>query len=142
MPSERDDLASRQPGYFHALAIDYDGTLSTTDRPAADVLTALSETRAAGRRVILVTGRILADLRAAFPTVDRHFDPIVAANGGVLSSQGVERVLAVPVAKELDEVLADRDIAVRRGLVLLACEGHDERTVLAQVRRLGLECQL
>ena len=141
MPSEP-ELASRQPGYFHAVAIDYDGTLSDTDRPAADVLAALAETRAAGRRVILVTGRILSELRAVFPEVDRHFDLIVAENGGVLSSQGVERVLAVPVAKELDGALAERRLPFRRGLVLLACEGHDERAVLAQVRRLGLECQL
>lgn len=141
MPSGQ-DLASRQPGYFHAVAIDYDGTLSDTDRPAADVLAALAETRAAGRCVILVTGRILSELRAVFPDVDRHFDLIVGENGGVLSSQGVERVLAVPVAKELDDTLAERHVQFRRGLVLLACEGHDERAVLAQVRRLGLECQL
>ncbi|HET7722168.1 MAG TPA: HAD hydrolase family protein, partial [Acidimicrobiales bacterium] len=141
MPSEP-DLASRQPGYFHAVAIDYDGTLSDTDRPADDVLTALAETRAAGRCVILVTGRILAELRAVFPDVDRHFDLVVAENGGVLSSQGVERVLAVPVAKELDGALAERHVQFRRGLVLLACEAHDERSVLAQVRHLGLECQL
>lgn len=141
MPSGQ-DLASRQPGYFHAVAIDYDGTLSDTDRPSADVLGALAETRAAGRCVILVTGRILSELRAVFPDVDRHFDLIVGENGGVLSSQGVERVLAVPVAKELDDALAERHVQFRRGLVLLACEGHDERAVLAQVRRLGLECQL
>jgi hydroxymethylpyrimidine pyrophosphatase-like HAD family hydrolase len=140
--SSAQDQASRQPGYFHAVAIDYDGTLSTTDRPASDVLAALAETRAAGRRVVLVTGRILSDLRVVFPDVDRHFDLIVAENGGVLSSQGVERVVAVPVAKELDDALAERHVPFRRGLVLLACEGHDERAVLAQVRRLGLECQL
>jgi hydroxymethylpyrimidine pyrophosphatase-like HAD family hydrolase len=141
MPSAFDD-DSPQPGYFHAVAIDYDGTLSTTDRPAPAVLAALAETRAAGRRVVLVTGRILSELRAVFPDVDRHFDLIVAENGGVLSSEGVERVLAVPVAKDLDDALAEKHIAFRRGLVLLACEGHDERAVLAQVRRLGLECQL
>ena len=141
MPSTQ-DLASDQPGYFHAVAIDYDGTLTTTDRPAADVLAALAESRAIGRRVILVTGRILRELRAVFPDVDRHFDLIVAENGGVLSSGGVERVLAIPVAKDLDDALAQRGIPFQRGLVLLACEGHDERAVLTQVRRLGLECQL
>ena len=141
MPFAIDD-DSPQPGYFHAVAIDYDGTLSTTDRPAGAVLSALAENRSAGRRVILVTGRILSELHAVFPDVDRHFDLIVAENGGVLSSQGVERVLAVPVAKDLDDALAERHIAFRRGLVLLACDAHDERAVLAQVRRLGLECQL
>ena len=141
MPSAH-DVTARQPGYFHAVGIDYDGTLSCTDRPAADVLAALAETRAAGRRVILVTGRILSELRAVFPDVDRHFDLVVAENGAVLSAQAVDRVMAVPVAKELDQALADRGVPFRRGLVLLACEGHDERAVLAQVRRLGLECQL
>lgn len=141
MPSVQDQ-ATLQPGYFHAVAIDYDGTLACGDRPKAEVLAALAEMRAAGRRVILVTGRILAELRAGFPDVDRHFDLVVAENGGVLSSEGVERLIAVPVERELDGSLAARGLTFRRGLVLLACEGKDERLVLSEVRRLGLECQL
>jgi hypothetical protein len=49
------------PGrYFHAVAVDYDGTLTTSGSPPPDVLAAIAETRADGRRVVLVTGGILA----------------------------------------------------------------------------------
>ncbi len=44
------------PDYFRAVAMDFDGTLTSGGRPADDVLDAIAETRAAGRRAILVTG--------------------------------------------------------------------------------------
>ena len=57
--------------YFQALAVDFDGTLTRTGgRPAPDVLDALRRFRDDGRRVLLVTGRILAELRADFPDVE------------------------------------------------------------------------
>jgi hydroxymethylpyrimidine pyrophosphatase-like HAD family hydrolase len=56
------------PGrFFHAVAVDDDGTLTTSGIPSPDVLAAIAETRADGRRVVLVTGRILAELRSVFP---------------------------------------------------------------------------
>jgi len=45
-------------------------------------------------------------------------------------------------AFELAAALAERGVACRRGDVLLACDGSQEPAVLAQVRHLGLECQL
>jgi hydroxymethylpyrimidine pyrophosphatase-like HAD family hydrolase len=53
-----------------AIALDYDGTLTETDRPATDALEAVRETRRRGQAVVLVTGRILAELRAVFPAVE------------------------------------------------------------------------
>jgi len=66
------------PDYFRAVAVDFDGTLTSGGRPTEDVLDAIARTRAAGRRMILVTGRILTELRAVFPDVDQWFDAIVA----------------------------------------------------------------
>lgn len=130
------------PGFFHAIAIDFDGTLTLSDRPEAETLGALDEARAAGRRVIIVTGRILAELHAAFPDVDEHTDAIIAENGAVLAHGGRQRRLAVPVPEDLAAALEARGVAVRRGQVLLACDGSDDAVVLSEVRRLGLECQL
>src|SRR3990172_13424863 len=107
--------------YFRALAIDYDGTLTDGPRPSADVLEALAGVRAGGLRIILVTGRILAELRGVFPDFEDHFDLVVAENGAVLHAEGVSRALTAPVPTELDEALLRRGISFRRGQVLLAC---------------------
>ncbi len=137
-----DGPAPTPPGHFHAIAFDYDGTLTDRDRPTAVVLDALAETRAAGCSVVLVTGRILVELRRSFPEVDRHFDLIVAENGAVVCHRGVERALVAPVPRQLDAALAQRRISFRRGQVLLAAEAADEPAILTELRRLELECQL
>ncbi len=48
--------------------------------------------------MILVTGRIMSELRAVFPEVDEHVDAVVAENGAVLVTHGGVRLLADPVA--------------------------------------------
>lgn len=139
----RDDGDPAAAGrYYRAVAVDYDGTLTTSGRPSGDVLAAIAETRADGRRVVLVTGRILAELRSVFPGAAGHFDAIVAENGAVAARAGRTRLLAAPVPGELAAALAARGVGFRRGEVLLACDRADEPAVLAAVRELGLECQL
>jgi hydroxymethylpyrimidine pyrophosphatase-like HAD family hydrolase len=140
LADDPDGVTSR--GYFHAVAIDYDGTLTSSGRPSPDVLAAIAATRADGRRVVLVTGRILAELRSAFPAVDDYFDAIVGENGAVMTQAGRNRVLAAPVPGGLGAVLAARGVAFRRGEVVLACDRAEELVVLKAVRELGLECEL
>ena len=106
------------------------------------MLAALDQARAGGLRVVIVTGRILAELEAVFPDAGGHADLIVAENGAVLARGGRRRRLAAPVPAGLAAALSRRGVACRRGAVLLACSGADEHVVLAEVRRLGLECQL
>jgi hydroxymethylpyrimidine pyrophosphatase-like HAD family hydrolase len=130
------------PGFFHAVAIDFDGTLTLGGHPEPETLAALDEARAAGRLIILVTGRILAELLEVFPDVVEHTDAIVAENGAVLVRDGRQRALATPVPAELATALETRGVAVRRGQVLLACAGTADTAVLNEVRRLGLDCQL
>ena len=67
-------MVASGPGYFRAVAVDFDGTLTMGGRPGAATLAALDEARAAGRRIVIVTGRILADLLAVFPDVDEHVE--------------------------------------------------------------------
>ena len=130
------------PSYFRAVAVDYDNTLTTTPCPGDDVLAAIREVRASGRRVVLVTGRILAELRVDFPFVDRHFDAIIAENGAVISRFGASRALAPPVDAALERALAGRGVPVRRGEVILATGARFDGAVIEEIARLGIEVQL
>jgi len=135
-------VAVSEGGFFHAVAVDYDGTLAETDVPDPDGLAALADLRARGINVVLVTGRILAELRQVFPTVDERFDLIVAENGAVVSRDGADRPVVPPVPDQLAAALEAAGVTFQRGQVLLACHSTDETAVLAEVRRLGLECEL
>jgi hypothetical protein len=68
---------------FHAPATDYDGTLAHNGIAGADAIEALRQLRKSGRRSIMVTGRLLADLRTVFPELEL-LDVIVAENGAIL----------------------------------------------------------
>lgn len=127
---------------YHAIAIDYDGTLTDEEHPRLDVLAALAELREAGVKAILVTGRVYSELAQAFPRVEDWFDFIVAENGAVLRHAGVSRAVTAPVPFELDERLVSQGISFTRGHVLLACDGEHEIAVLKELRRIGSDCQL
>ena len=128
--------------HFRALAIDYDGTLTSGGPPPAALVDALRTARDEGFAVLLVTGRILDELRASFPGVESHFDLIVGENGAVLAAGGRVHALAPPVAQELDAALLARNVSFRRGRVLLATSGDHDRILLDEMRRHGLDCQL
>ncbi|MEX2626832.1 MAG: DUF5752 family protein [Ilumatobacteraceae bacterium] len=130
------------PPSFRAVALDYDGTLTTGARPDGDVLAALAEVRAAGVRLVLVTGRILAELRHVFADVDDHVDAIVAENGTVVAGPMGHRRLVAPVPPELEDALTRRGVPVRGGEVLLACDAVHGGIVLEEIHRLGLDCQV
>lgn len=129
--------------YFRAIAVDYDGTLTANDRPDQAVLEAVAEARGEGRRIILVTGRILAELEQVFPKARETFDAIVAENGAVVwHLAGGTRTAAPPVSFALEEALRRQGIPVRRGQVLLATAAVYDKAILQEIARLGLEDQL
>jgi HAD superfamily hydrolase (TIGR01484 family) len=68
---------------YLALACDYDGTLAQHGQVDARTREALGRLRKSGRRLLLVTGRELDDLRRVCPDLE-PFDLIVAENGAVL----------------------------------------------------------
>jgi HAD superfamily hydrolase (TIGR01484 family) len=72
---------------YLALASDYDGTLASDGRVDDITVAALERVRAIGRKLILVSGRILADLKRVLPRIDL-FDVVVAENGAVLYQPG------------------------------------------------------
>ena len=128
--------------YFRAAALDYDGTIAFGPRPDDIVLAAIARVRATSRRVVLVTGRILSELRRDFPDVDAHFDAIVAENGAVVWHAGRERAVASAVPAALEAALAARNVAVRRGTVILATQARYDQEVREACVRLGLDDQL
>ncbi len=69
--------------YFVALASDYDGTLAEDGRVSLSTIDALRALRQSGRKLILVTGRELPELKEVFPDV-RDYDLVVAENGALL----------------------------------------------------------
>ena len=126
---------------YHALACDYDGTLAPHGRVGATALSALQELRASGRKLVLVTGRLLPDLATLLEPLDL-FDRIVAENGAVLYRPGTreEQALAAPVPDEFVSTLVRRGVApLQRGRVIVATMRPHETAVLAAIRDLGLE---
>lgn len=64
--------------WYRAVALDLDGTLTTGDWPQPAVLDRIAALRADGVRMLLITGRILADLDVEFPGLADRFDVVVA----------------------------------------------------------------
>jgi len=65
---------------FSVLALDYDGTIAHDGKLDSDVRAAIGEVRSRGIAVVLVTGRILSDLRSVAGDLD-FVDAVVAENG-------------------------------------------------------------
>ncbi|HEX6059608.1 MAG TPA: HAD hydrolase family protein [Gemmatimonadaceae bacterium] len=129
--------------YFHGVAVDYDGTLTEGRRPDDRVLGAVRAVRSAGRRCVLVTGRILDELRADFSDAHEHFDAVVGENGAVLWLPGFDdRTLAAAVDPSLEHALRARGVAVRRGHAILAADAVHGDVVYEEIARLGLEAQI
>jgi hydroxymethylpyrimidine pyrophosphatase-like HAD family hydrolase len=55
--------------YFQAVAVDFDGTLTSRGEVSAKALDAIDQARRSGLVVVLVTGRIGVELRAEFPQI-------------------------------------------------------------------------
>jgi len=127
---------------YRAIGVDFDGTLTSEGPPSADVLASLREAREDGLRLVLVTGRILAELSNVFPGAEDCFDCIVAENGAVLARPAGLRRLAPPIPLELDEAFRKRAVPFRRGQVLLATVMSSAPIVWEELSRLGLECQI
>lgn len=129
---------------FRALATDYDGTLARHGRVPARALEALERLRAAGGRVVLVTGRTMDELRAVFAELD-DCDAVVAENGALLHlpASGVTRLLAPPPPAAFVAGLRARGVTpIITGEVIVSTREPHEQDALDEIRRLGLELQV
>jgi hydroxymethylpyrimidine pyrophosphatase-like HAD family hydrolase len=128
----------------HVLACDYDGTIADHGRLAPDTAGALRRVRESGRKVMLVTGRMLPDLRRVCQEVDTLFDAVVAENGAVLYFPDRREVQILGDAPEprLVEALRRRDVPFDLGSVILATTESFAQAALAAIRETGVERKL
>jgi HAD superfamily hydrolase (TIGR01484 family) len=124
-----------------ALATDYDDTLAQFGRTDAPALRALQRVKQSGRKLILVTGRVLPDLKRVFPEI-ALFDLVVAENGALLYDphRDEETVLAEPPPEDFVATLRNLCITpLEVGRTIVATREPNESIVLATIRDLGLE---
>ena len=99
-----------------ALALDYDGTIAVNDALDPLVRDAIAAARTSGIAVLLVTGRILDELRRV--AGDLHFvDAVIAENGAVLHFPESDHTtrLAPEVPAAFAAALGQQAIAFRAG---------------------------
>ena len=121
------------------LALDYDGTIAHGDQLDAAVRDAIADARTRGITVLLVTGRILEELRRV--AGDLHFvDGVVAENGAVVHfpDSGHTSLLAPPVPEAFLAEVAQRGIAVTPGRCLVDAGAEDAGRLLDVIHRLEL----
>lgn len=124
---------------FSVLALDYDGTIARDGVLDPDVRRAIGELRAQGIVVLIVTGRILDELRHV--AGDLHFvDAIVAENGAVIEVPGSEysRLLAEPAPPRFLDELRREGVAFKAGQAIVEADAGEAPRVLAILRRLEL----
>jgi hydroxymethylpyrimidine pyrophosphatase-like HAD family hydrolase len=129
---------------YRLLATDYDGTLAGDGRVAGPVLDGLRRLRAAGRHVVLVTGRELVELTTVCPHLDL-FDRVVAENGAVLFRPATAETVtlaAPPDARLLDWLRSDGVEPLVVGRVIVATRTPHDRTVAAAIDRFGLPLRI
>jgi hydroxymethylpyrimidine pyrophosphatase-like HAD family hydrolase len=127
---------------FSVLALDYDGTVAHHGRANPDVLRAIREARTQGITVVLVTGRILSDLRRVLPEHEL-FDAIVAENGAVLAfPNGRTRALGRPPPRELLSELRERRIEFAFGDCVIEADAGAAPHILEAIRKLELPLML
>jgi hydroxymethylpyrimidine pyrophosphatase-like HAD family hydrolase/energy-coupling factor transporter ATP-binding protein EcfA2 len=129
---------------YFALACDYDGTLAHHGTVDCATLAALERLKASGRKLILVTGRILEDLLPIFPHTDL-FDMLVVENGAVLYRPGQKEEKVIGQAPPPRLVCALRNrlvVPLSLGRCIIATWEPHETAALEVIRDLGLEWQV
>jgi hypothetical protein len=96
---------------FHALATDYDGTLAHHGNASPSTIAALEKLRDSGRKLVLVSGRVLDDMLGVFPRPDL-FEWIVVENGALLYCPRTResRLITEPVPEGFVDALRERGI--------------------------------
>jgi hydroxymethylpyrimidine pyrophosphatase-like HAD family hydrolase len=128
---------------FRVFATDYDGTLATHGSVEPATIAALHRLRESGRKLLLVTGRELPDLKKVFPEF-AVFDHIVAENGALLHrpDSGQETLLCEPPSESLIDRLRTLQVPISVGRAVIATTEPHHQAALQAVHELGLELQL
>lgn len=123
---------------FCVLALDYDGTIADHGRSDPAVMAALHAARAKGIVVVLVTGRILQELRSVAGDLS-VFEAIVAENGGVLAFPNRrDRLLGRACPPSLFEELRAQGVEFSVGACVLEADASFAVPILQAVRQQEL----
>lgn len=124
---------------IRTLATDYDGTLASHGVVHRTTLEALVQLKAGGRKLLMVTGREMPDLRSVFPEVDL-FDAVIAENGALLYRPGrAEELLGPPPPPALIDELRRRKVEpLAMGRSIVATVRDNEELVAAAIAALAL----
>lgn len=124
---------------FSAIALDYDGTIACDDVLDPAVREAIADVRRRGLLVMLVTGRILDDLRRVAGGL-HVVDGVVAENGAVVHFPESDHttLLAPVIPAEYVQELARRGIRHRAGQCLVDAHADDAVRLLEVIRALEL----
>ena len=124
---------------FGILALDYDGTIAKDGVLDSEVRAAIEEARRHNIVTVLVTGRVLSDLRTLIGDL-RLFDSIVAENGAVVAfpDSGRSTVLGAPPPPEFLQELYRRGIQVTRGESVVEAPADVATPILSVIREMEL----
>jgi hydroxymethylpyrimidine pyrophosphatase-like HAD family hydrolase len=128
---------------YHALATDYDGTLAHHGAASEITVEAMRRLKASGRKLIMVTGRILEELKTVFSGLEL-FDCIVAENGAVVhrTAGGEEKILGSPPPEAFVNALRARGVPLSQGKIIVATREEHAEIVLETIKEFGLEHQV
>jgi HAD superfamily hydrolase (TIGR01484 family) len=129
---------------YLALACDYDGTLARDGIVSPQTIDALERICASGRKLILVTGRLLEDLQEVFPRLDL-FTYVIAENGALLyrPADTTEQLLGEAPPRQFIQTLQERGVTpLSTGRVIVASLHPHETTIVEVINKLGLERQV
>jgi HAD superfamily hydrolase (TIGR01484 family) len=129
---------------YQALICDYDGTIAHDGRVGPSTIKALERLVGSGRRLVLVTGRVLPLLQRDFDRLDL-FARVIVENGAVIydPASRAERLLTDPADKRLIEALRAQDVKpLGVGRAIIATSEPMETVVLQLIRELGLELEI
>jgi hydroxymethylpyrimidine pyrophosphatase-like HAD family hydrolase len=121
------------------IALDYDGTIAKDGALDGRVREAIAELRARNIIVMIVTGRIMEDLRKV--AGDLHFvDAVVAENGAVIefTDSGYSKVIGNPPPPSFLHALNGEGIPYLAGRSIVEAATSEASRLLAVLQRLEL----
>lgn len=130
--------------YFMALATDFDGTIAEDGQVSKKTIAALQQFKDSGRKLIMVTGRELPQLKEVFPGLGM-FDKVVAENGALLYTPASEeeRLISPEPPAEFVKELKKRGVKpISVGQSIVATWEPHQQTVLDVINELGLELKI
>jgi hydroxymethylpyrimidine pyrophosphatase-like HAD family hydrolase len=129
---------------FRVLAGDYDGTVASQGILAPETVDSLLRLRESGRKVVLVTGRILDELLDICDDVD-VFDLCVLENGALLynPATGQQRLLAPTLPRQFVAALRTQGVTpLSVGRAICSTWEPHEATVMRTIHEMELDLQI